>query len=96
MEKRRQLADLTLSYKALNGIIDIDVKPYADFYKETDRYSFRHNDKLTLRMRYARTNVFKYSFFNRAVGTWNSFPLSIREATSVNFFKALVGKLFMD
>ena len=34
-------------------------------------------------------------FFNRVVGTWNSLPLSIREATSVNSFKALVRKFFM-
>ena len=96
LKKRRLLADLTFLYKALHGIIDIDVEPYVDFYKESDHYSFRHNDKLTLRMRYARTNVFKYSFFNRVVKTWNSLPLSIREATSVNTFKALVRKFFMD
>ena len=96
LRKRRLLADLTFLYKALHGIIDIDVEPYVDFYKETDHYSFRHNDKLTLKMRYARTNVFKYSFFNRVVKTWNSLPLSIREATSVNIFKALVRKFFMD
>ena len=96
LEKRRLLADLTFLYKALHGIIDIDVEPYVDFYKETDRFSFRHNDKLALKMRYARTNVFKYSFFNGVVETWNSLPLSIREATGVNIFKALVKKLFMD
>ena len=67
-----------------------------DFYKETDRYSFRHSDKLTLKMRYARRNVLKFSFFHRVVGTWNSLPLSIRETTSVNSFKALVKKFFMD
>ena len=69
LEKRPLLADLTFLYKALHGIIDIDVEPYVDFYKETDRFSFRHNDKLALKMRYARTNVFKYSFFNRVVET---------------------------
>ena len=47
-------------------------------------------------MRYARRNVLKFSFFHRVVGTWNSFHLSIREATSVNSFKALVKKFFMD
>ena len=46
LEKRRLLADLTFLYKALHGIIDIDVKPYVDCYKETDRFSFRHKDKL--------------------------------------------------
>ena len=54
-------------------IIDIDVGPYVDFYKESDRYSFRHNDKLTLKMRYARRTVLKYTYFDRVF---------IREATS--------------
>ena len=34
-------------YIALYEIIE----PYVDFYKETDHYSFRHSDKLTLKMR---------------------------------------------
>ena len=82
MKKRRLLADVTFLYKALHGIIDIDVEPYVDFYKETDHYAFRHNDKLTL----------EYTFFHRAVGKSNSLPLSIRKATSVNSFKALAKK----
>ena len=96
MGKRRLLSDVTFLYKALYRIIDIDVgSSYVDFYKETDHYSFiRHNDKLTLKMRYARTNVLKYTYFHRVVGTWNSLPLSIREATGVNSFKALVKKVF--
>ena len=94
LEKRRLLADVTFLYKVLHGIIDIDVKLYVDFYKESDHYSFRHNNKLTLKMRYARTNDFKYTYFHRVVGTWNYLPLSIREARSVNYFKASVKKYF--
>ena len=37
--------DVNFLYKALHRIIDIDVEPYVDFYKETDHYSFRHKDK---------------------------------------------------
>ena len=74
---------------------DIDFEPYVDFYKETDHYSFRHNDKpLTLKMRYARTNVFKCTYFHKAEETGNSIPLSIREATRVISFKALVKFFF--
>ena len=47
-------------------------------------------------VRYARTNVLKYAYFHRVVGTWNSLLLSFREAKSVNSFKALVKKFFMD
>ena len=46
----------------------------VDFYKETDCYSFRHNDKLTLKMRYARTNVLKYTYFHRVVDVEHGTP----------------------
>jgi len=46
-------------YKALHGIIDIDAEPYIDFYKET----IHLETMLTLKMRYARTNVLKDTFF---------------------------------
>ena len=81
---------LLFLYKALHGVIE----PYVDFYKETVHYSFRHNDKLPLKMKYARTNVIKYTYFRRVVGTWNFLPLSIHEATSVNYFKSLIKKYF--
>ena len=34
LEKRQLLADVTFLYKALHGIIDIDVEPFVDFYEE--------------------------------------------------------------
>ena len=76
LEKRRLLADVTFLYKALNEIIDIDDEPYVDFYKETDHYSFRHNDKLTLKMRYARMKVLKYSYLHKVVEHGIHFPFS--------------------
>ncbi|PFX11632.1 hypothetical protein AWC38_SpisGene24556 [Stylophora pistillata] len=63
LEKRRSLTDVTFFYKVLNGSIDINVSQIVDFYSETDRYSLRAKDILTLKKKYARTNVFKYSFF---------------------------------
>jgi len=82
--------------RLLHGIIDIHVEPYVDCCKETDHCSFRRSDELfiTLKIRYERTNVLKYTYFHRVVGTWNSLTLSICEATSVNSFKALVKKYF--
>ena len=55
------------------------VEPYVDFYKETDHNSFSKFSKfskLTVKTRYARTNVLKYNYFHRVAGTWNSLPLS--------------------
>ena len=34
----------------------------------------------------SRTNLFKFSFMKRIVGEWNSLPLDIRKASSVEDF----------
>ena len=78
----------------VNGIIDIVVEPYVDFCKKTDCYSFRHNDELPLKKRYARTDILKCSYFYRVVGTRNFLSEYIRRAASVNSFKVLVKKFF--
>ena len=41
LKKRRFLADVTFLYKALNGISDINIDSYIDFYSDADHYSFR-------------------------------------------------------
>ena len=49
---------LALGEKEWNGSgnfrksASIDVPPYADFYKETERYSFRHYDDTSPRKRF--------------------------------------------
>ena len=63
LEKRRSLADVTFLYKILNGNFDIDVSNILDFYSEADRFPLRSKDVLTLKKKYARTNVLKYHFF---------------------------------
>lgn len=57
--KNRFLADVTFFFKALNGISNINIDSYVDFYSNADHYSFRKNDDLSLKKKYARTNPFK-------------------------------------
>ena len=87
LEKRRSLADVTFLYKVLNGNIDIDISKIIDFHSEADRFSLRAKDSLTLKKKYARTNVLKYSFFHRITDQWNHLPLDIRVSDNVNVFK---------
>ena len=63
LEHRRLLFDVLFFYKALNGYIDIDMSAYVQFYSDTARYPLREKDSLTLKKNYARTNTFKFSFF---------------------------------
>ena len=74
-------------YKIFNGYINIDISSYIEFYSDSERYSLRGRDELTLKKNYARTNTFKYSFFNTIVDMWNVLPPSVRLASSISSFK---------
>ena len=43
--------------------------------------------RTSLRPKYARTNYFKFSFFNRYINDWNSLPSDVLEAHSLRLFK---------
>ena len=91
-KRRRFLADVTFLYKALNGLCNINVDSYIDFYSGADHYSFRKYDDLSLKKKYSRTNPLKYSFFHRIVDSWNLLPYDTRKALNVNIFKQGVKK----
>ena len=82
--------DVLFLYKALNGHIDVDLSNYVQFFKESDHCMLRRKDDCTLKKNYARTNIFKHSYFNRIVDMWNSLPHSVRWAHSVEIFKKSV------
>ena len=92
LEKRRYLFDVTFLYKALNGYLNIDLTPLLYFYCQADPYKFRHVDDYSLKLNFVRTTKFKYSYFNRIVEMWNSLPLEIRLAPSLEAFKSNVKK----
>lgn len=64
LEKRRLLADVNFLFMALNGYIKISVRSYIDFYSEIDQFSLGHKDNLTLKKKYAKTNVLKNIAFS--------------------------------
>lgn len=49
LKNRRFLVDVTFFYKALNGISNINIDSYVDFYSNADHYSFKKNDDLSLK-----------------------------------------------
>ena len=96
LEKRRSLTDVTFLYKVLNGNIDIDISGIIEFHSEADRFSLRSTDFLTLKKKYAKTNILKYSFFHKIIDQWNQLPLDIRVSNDVNIFKTRVKKFLGD
>ena len=87
LKNRKFLADVTILYKALNGLCNINIDSYIDFYSDADHYSFRKYDNLSLKKKYARTNPLKYSFFfHGIVDSWNLLPYDTRKAVNVKKF----------
>ena len=81
------LFDVLFLYKALNGYINIDLSTYVKFFSDSDQYPLRGKDECTLKKDYARTNTFKFNFFNRIVDIWNTLRLFVRQATTIGSFK---------
>ena len=96
LKNRRFLADVTFLYKALNGISNINIDSYIDFYSDADHYLFRIYDDLSLKKKYARTNPLNYSFFHRIVDSRNLLPYDTCRAVSVNIFKREVKRFLLD
>ena len=71
----------------IHGYSDIDYTTYVDLTGPTRT---RRNHDFKIRPRAARTNYFKFSFFNRYVNDWNSLPNSVMSASSLNSFKTLL------
>ena len=81
LEKRRLLTDVTFLYKVNAGNI---------------RFSLKSKDFLTLKKKYARTNVLKYSFFHWIIDMWNQLPFDNHYSDNVNIFKSRVKKFISD
>ena len=62
LEKRRLVTDVIFLYKGLNGNVNFDISKIIDFHSEADRFSLRSKNFLTLKKKFARTNVLKYIF----------------------------------
>lgn len=84
LDKRRKIARLTLLYKCIHNIVNVDKKIYLKPAKEM-RTRNSHNLKLQLPI--STKDVFKYSFFTRTAGDWNNLPANIARITSLDSFK---------
>ena len=51
-----------------------------------ETYNLR-NTEITFKTNYARTELFRSSFFPRVARLWNNLPISIRKRESLSMFK---------
>ena len=93
LEDGRLMADANFFYKVVNNHVRLTLDSMVWFSRDVDRgYALRSMDTSNLLTSLSRTNLFKFSFMKRIVREWNSLPLYIREASSVEDFKSKVSK----
>jgi hypothetical protein len=86
LQRRRQLADVTLFYKIQNNIVRI---PFPPSVAATPYLSTRHNHQFVKLVPHATINAFKYSFFVRTIVPWNRLPASAVTADTTEQFSTL-------
>ena len=89
LDTRRTKTQLTMFYKILNNIVDIQ----PDLYLNKAYSRTRSNHSLKFQHFSSRTDTFKFSFFPRVVPIWNSLPSTAAEAPSLVSFKRELNKV---
>ena len=83
LEQRRKQQRLSMMYKIVNELVDINQDRYLQ--KAQTRTRGSHSSKFQTIS--TRTDTFKYSFFPRTIVDWNSLPNNILESPSLSTFK---------
>ena len=93
---RKELLDLVLLFKALNGLVDIspEVLPKPKLLSLLTRSS-TPSDEITFQQNVCRTKTYQTSYMNRVTRVWNILPNDIRKKNnSLSSFKAILWKYY--
>ncbi len=92
LQKRRQVADLSLAFAIINGSTNTSLLPYLSFYNPS--VTRGHNLKIIRPLfNLASSNQ---NFISRICSVWNKLPLSILEARSKLSFKKKLSLFLSD
>jgi hypothetical protein len=95
LETRRIIFDLTLVFKIVNRLIDLNLNDYFTLSTYLDRPTRGHF--LKLKCQTISKHNFRANFFcNRIIPIWNSLPATVISAPSVANFKVLVRTHFVN
>ena len=84
---RRIYLGLIFLFKCLHSYYDLDISNYLQFSNsEHEPYNLR-NTELGFKTNYARTELFRSSFFPRVALLLNNLPISFRKRESLSMFK---------
>ena len=87
LEDRITISILTLLYKSVHNIVAINIDEHYTNH-EKGNITTRKTSSISFAHPTAIKNSYMYSIIHRPVAEWNRLPATIREAPSVDTFKA--------
>jgi len=85
LERRREYSSLVECYKT---VFELNGLEWRDYFEYCNNNPTRSNNPFKLRMKSARLNAFKHSFFVRIIKEWNNLPQYILgNDININKFK---------
>ena len=92
LEERRHQADMTMVFKVLNGMEDVDKADWFTMASEAQRLTRTAADPKNVRVKHGRLEIRKNFFTVRVTNEWNKVPGQIKGLRSVDAFKAAYAK----
>lgn len=86
--------DLIFFFKSLKGLVKLNVLDYVSPIKSQTRRGSSSGPLFSTN--FAKTSLFRDSYFQRIVPLWNSLPVALRQCNTVNKFKRLLKNLFWN
>ena len=84
LERRREYFSLVECYKTVFALNGLECRDYFEFCNNNTR----SNNSFKIRMKSAKVNTFKYSFFERIIKEWKNIPHHLfRNDININKFK---------
>lgn len=75
LSSRRIYLDFIFLFKCLHSYYDLDISKYLQIYDSEHEPHNLRNTVLTFKTNYARTELFRSSFFPRVARLWNNLPI---------------------
>ena len=88
-----EVLDLSFFFQCLKEYNDFDVLSYVSF-KSLSTIDMRHTQAILAKGRF-RSYVFKFSFLNRIVYSWNSLPVAFRTIDQLSLFSKKVNQFYI-
>ena len=85
LSHHRLISDMVLTYKILNGLVDVVAASIFDTYRSQCR-----GPLIKLRPRKCKSTYYLNYFGNRVPSLWNSLPNNISSCKSVNCFHVML------